>query len=140
MSYVELKYTFVLILCFVSSTTFIRGTLIPFLIGFDPPVEMYLHIISLAFIFTAFVITWKIGSFLVGSIMAIIGGTYVYYGFSSIKIWLEFSKPDTLSNFTGYNDFAVGVIIFGFIILGLGVHTITGRFTKNQRIEKRSAI
>jgi len=136
----ELKYAFVLILCFISSTVFIRGTIIPSVFGFDPPIEMYLHIISLMFIFTAFVFTWKTGSFLTGSIMVVIGGTYVYYGFNAIKTWLEFSKPETISNFTGYNDFAVGVIILGFLIFGMGAHSITRRFSKNQSIEKRSAV
>lgn len=140
MSFVELKHAFVLILCFVSSIAFIRGTIIPFLMGVDPPIEIYLHIISLVFIFTAFVFVVKTGSFLTGSIMTIIGGFYVFYGFSAMKFWLELSKPETMSNLTGYNDFAVGVIILGLIVLGLGFHSITRRFTKNQRIQKRSAV
>lgn len=140
MSFVKLKHAFVLILFSVSSIAFIRGTIIPFLIGVDPPIEMYLHIISLVFIFTAFVFVAKTGSFLIGSTIAVIGAFYVYYGFNAIKIWLELSKPEAISNFTGYNDFAVGVIILGLILSGLGVHTLTRRFTKNQRIEGKSAI
>ena len=140
MSHVELKYAFVLILCFVSSTAFVRGTIIPSLFGFDPPIEIYLHIISLVFIFTAFVFTWKIGSYLIGSILAVIGGTYVYYGFNATKTWLEFSKPDTLSNFTGYNDFAVGVIITGSVLLGMGVFSIIRRLNRIKKIERKSAI
>lgn len=117
--------------CGVSVALFIRASVIPFFAVYgDPFDEMFMSIVSLSLIVTAFAITIKNGSHITGSIMIIMGSFYIWNGYRMLMTiseqFAENSEVAALSNVNMYT------IVIGAILVGLGIFSIIRKIkTKN---------
>jgi|CXWL01.1.fsa_nt_gi uncharacterized membrane protein len=123
--------------CGVSIILFIRASIIPFFAVYgDPFDEIFMSIVSLSLIVTAFVITIKNGSHITGSIMMIIGGFYIWNGYRMLMTiseqFAENSEAMPLINVNMYT------IIIGTLLVGLGIFSIIKKMkTKKISTDKQ---
>jgi len=132
----KLRQLGIWILTIASAILFIRASIIPFFAVYgDPLDEMLMSAFSLVFIFAAFILIIKKGSFIVGSVMASIGAFYIYNGNRMLGLVLRDAQyipyPEGMINANVYT------MITGVIILALGIFSIIRRAEERSSKTKR---
>lgn len=123
-----LSYVF----CGISLTLFIRASIIPLFAVFgDPGDEMFMSVISLAFVGAAFVLSIKKDSHIVGPIMIVIGGYYIWNGYRLLMMISE--NLDQIPEISGLVNVNIYTIYLGSILIGLGSLLIIRKFKNKNR-------
>lgn len=131
----SLKQFGIYLLTAVSVALFIRVSIVPFFAVYgDPLDEMFMSGFSLAFLSAAFALTVRRGSFIVGSVMALIGAFYIYNGNRILGLITEAIARDPNSQGMIYAN--IVTIIVGAAILSCGIFAI---LLRRRAIEKRDA-
>ncbi|AFU58018.1 hypothetical protein Ngar_c10760 [Candidatus Nitrososphaera gargensis Ga9.2] len=136
---------FAFILAILAAIFFVIG--LPYLShGEDYRNALIGGILSLVLIFTAFALTIRRGSGIVGFIMIIIGAFYVYYSHQSFRLLLNSiantatndgtsSLATLLSNVSGMVDYLFATVIVGTMMVALGTMTIVRYFRRTYLSE-----
>ena len=103
----------------VSAILFIRASIIPlYAVYGDPDDEIFMSLVSLLFIAPAFAFSIKKGSYIIGSIMLIIGGYYIWNGYRLLVMVSEkFAEDSNVSSLVNINIYTM---ILGIILVALG--------------------